>query len=107
MTSDEAELARLAGLSFSHPNGFDRLVIASDPDSGARLRVHVWWNGGRTTGAGHIHNHPWTFASRILAGVCPGADYAGMEKVLLLCTTETKTTADLEAFANALEGALA
>jgi hypothetical protein len=68
VTSDEGELARLAGLSFSHPNGFDRLVIASDPDSGARLRVHVWWNDDRTTGAGHIHNHPWTFASRILAG---------------------------------------
>ena len=45
--------------------------------------------------------------SRILAGVCPGADYAGMEKVLLLCTTETKSAADLESFANALEGALA
>jgi glycine dehydrogenase subunit 1 len=45
--------------------------------------------------------------ARILAGVCPGADYAGMEKVLLLCTTETKSAADLESFANALEAALA
>jgi glycine dehydrogenase subunit 1 len=46
-------------------------------------------------------------ASRILAGVCPGGDYAGMENVLLLCTTETKTAADLDAFANALADALA
>ena len=67
--SDRAALERLARLSFAHPNGFDRLVIASDPDSGARLRVHVWWDDDdRTIGAGHIHNHPWSFASRILAG---------------------------------------
>jgi glycine dehydrogenase subunit 1 len=44
---------------------------------------------------------------RILAGVCPGADYAGMQNVLLLCTTETKSSEDLEAFASALEAALA
>jgi glycine dehydrogenase subunit 1 len=44
---------------------------------------------------------------RILAGVCPGPDYAGMDKVLLLCTTETKTADDLETFASALEAALA
>jgi glycine dehydrogenase subunit 1 len=44
---------------------------------------------------------------RILAGVCPGADFAGMENVLLLCTTETKTADDLEAFATALEAAIA
>ena len=44
---------------------------------------------------------------RILAGVSLGRDYAGMDSVLLACTTETKTMADIESFALALESALA
>ena len=44
---------------------------------------------------------------RILAGVALGRDFAGMENVLLACTTETKSAADIEAFAKALEDALA
>ncbi|OGT56389.1 MAG: glycine dehydrogenase (aminomethyl-transferring) [Gammaproteobacteria bacterium RIFCSPHIGHO2_12_FULL_63_22] len=44
---------------------------------------------------------------RILAGVALGRDYAGMDGVLLACTTETKTMADIESFALALESALA
>src|SRR3990167_9357560 len=36
---------------------------------------------------------------RILAGVALGRDYAGMDGVLLACTTETKTMADIESFA--------
>ncbi|MBP8081024.1 MAG: aminomethyl-transferring glycine dehydrogenase subunit GcvPA [Arenimonas sp.] len=44
---------------------------------------------------------------RILAGVALGSDFAGMENVLLVCTTETKNAADIEAFAKALENALA
>jgi len=44
---------------------------------------------------------------RILAGFALGGDFAGMEHVLLACTTETKNAADIEAFAQALETALA
>ena len=43
---------------------------------------------------------------RILAGVALGHDFSGMENVLLVCTTETKSAADIEAFAEALERAL-
>jgi glycine dehydrogenase subunit 1 len=44
---------------------------------------------------------------RILAGVALSGDFGGMENVLLACTTETKSAADIEAFATALESALA
>ena len=44
---------------------------------------------------------------RILAGVALARDYAGMDATLLVCTTETKSAADIERFALALESALA
>ena len=44
---------------------------------------------------------------RILAGVALGRDYANMDATLLVCTTETKSAADIERFALALESALA
>jgi len=44
---------------------------------------------------------------RILAGVALGGDYAGREREMLVCATETKRAEDIEAFATALEAALA
>ena len=44
---------------------------------------------------------------RILAGVDLGRDFPGMDNRLLVCATETKSAQDIEAFATALELALA
>ena len=44
---------------------------------------------------------------RILAGVALGRDFDGQENALLVCATETKSAADIEVFAAALEAALA
>jgi hypothetical protein len=45
--------------------------------------------------------------ARIVAGVSLGDDFAGRERELLVCATETKRGDDIEAFATALEAALA
>lgn len=66
LLSDREELVRLAALSFRHPNSFDRLVVASN-EARPRIRVHVWWASDEG-GAEHVHNHPWSFASRVLVG---------------------------------------
>lgn len=43
---------------------------------------------------------------RILAGVALSRDFSSRDNALLICTTETKTLADIETFATALEAAL-
>jgi glycine dehydrogenase subunit 1 len=108
-------------MAITGPEGLRRVAAASASNL-ASLRSRLEKIPGvraRFGGADHFHEVALELpkaaqpvieqlaGQRILAGVCPGADYAGMENVLLLCTTETKTKADLEAFANALEAALA
>jgi glycine dehydrogenase subunit 1 len=108
-------------MAITGPEGLRRVASASAANLAA-LRARLEKIPGvraRFPEAAHFHEAAFELpvaaqpvieklaGARILAGVCPGADFAGMEKVLLLCTTETKSAADLEAFANALEGALA
>jgi glycine dehydrogenase subunit 1 len=108
-------------MSIVGPEGLRRVAAASAANLAAltaRLAKHP---GVRALHADRPHFHEAAFAlpkpaqavverlaaQRILAGVALGADYAGMDDALLLCTTETKSAADIEAFAAALESALA
>src|SRR4051794_39998809 len=62
------DLARLASLSYSHPNGFDKLVLFCA--SGYKLALHAW-NVTHVCPAeegGDIHDHRWAFASAVLSG---------------------------------------
>jgi len=108
-------------MSIVGPEGLRRVAAASAANLAALAARLASIPGVRPLHAGKAHFHEAAFAlpkpaqavvealaaNRILAGVALGADYAGMEDALLLCTTETKTAADLEAFAQALASALA
>jgi glycine dehydrogenase subunit 1 len=108
-------------MAITGPEGLRRVAAASASNLAA-LRARLEKIPGvraRFPGADHFHEAAVELPTaaqpvieklagkRILAGVCPGADYAGMQNVLLLCTTETKSKDDLEAFASELEAALA
>jgi hypothetical protein len=51
---------------FRHPNGFEKLVIYEDANSGCRLRVHHWAAG--TISDSDIHNHRWNCSSLTIQG---------------------------------------
>lgn len=62
---DAAQLQKLAALSYSHVNGFRKLVIASHSREGPKIRLHIW--DGATV-ADQTHSHSWDFASVVLFG---------------------------------------
>jgi hypothetical protein len=62
---DAAKLQKLAALSYSHVNGFRKLVIASHSREGPQIRLHIW--DGATI-ADQTHSHSWDFASVVLFG---------------------------------------
>jgi hypothetical protein len=66
---EEGDLARLAALSYRHPNHFDKLVLA-DLSGGQKIVVHTWpaAPADRPHRDGNLHNHRWHFATRVLAG---------------------------------------
>ncbi len=58
----------VSGHSYRHPNGFNKIVLASTA-TGVKLRLHVWQLlGDELQVDPHIHNHRWNFASRVLVG---------------------------------------
>jgi glycine dehydrogenase subunit 1 len=107
-------------MAITGPEGLRRVAAASAANLAAlRTRLEKI-PGVRARFADALHFHEAAFelpksaqsvieqlaGQRILAGVALGRDYAGMENVLLACTTETKSAADIESFAGALERAL-
>lgn len=59
-------LTRIAAASYSHPNGFRKLVLEERRD-GTKLRVHHWPASGPSR-TSNVHNHRWSFASAIMVG---------------------------------------
>ncbi|MGV9834275.1 hypothetical protein ACWDUL_08775 [Nocardia niigatensis] len=57
---DRPELMRLS----EHYDILDKVVLHDDPDSGVRIRLHVFLPGYFD----RPHNHRWSYASRILRG---------------------------------------
>lgn len=51
--------------SYRHPNGFEKIVLASDLPGAEELRIHRWCNDAEDT---NIHSHAWDFQSYILKG---------------------------------------
>ena len=108
-------------MAITGPEGLRRVAAASTANL-ATLRARLEKIPGvRVRHAGQLHFHEAAFdlprpaaaviehlaTQRILAGVSLGRDFEGMDNVLLACATETKSAADIEAFAQALERALA
>ena len=108
-------------MAITGPEGLRRVAAASASNLQAlRARLEkIPGVSARFDGQAHFHEAAFDLpkpaqavveklaGQRILAGVALGRDYAGMDGVLLACTTETKTMADIESFALALESALA
>jgi hypothetical protein len=63
---DDARAAFHAGLSYTHPLGFEKIILI-DAEREFALRLHVWWPTGEPE-VEHVHNHRFGFASVILAG---------------------------------------
>lgn len=64
--TDRDHLAEISRQSFAHPNGFDCLPLENRHPS-YRVRLHVWWPED-TLVTEDVHNHAWSFASRVLRG---------------------------------------
>ena len=108
-------------MALTGPEGLRRVAAASASNLAA-LRARLEKIPGVRARFGHqSHFHEAAFdlpkpahvivdklaGERILAGVALARDYTGMDATLLVCTTETKSAADIERFALALESALA
>jgi hypothetical protein len=59
-------LTEIAAQSFAHPNGFDSIPLENRHPA-YRVRLHVWWPEDALV-TEDVHNHAWSFASRILSG---------------------------------------
>jgi hypothetical protein len=69
ITSDRTLAAEVSRRSYSHSNGFAKLVVQINDESGFRLRLHVWPADDRhRSGYEDIHTHRWPFASIVLGG---------------------------------------
>lgn len=58
-------LSQIAENSYSHENGFDKIVLCSQ--NGLKLRLHCWLQS-RIDYTENIHNHRWDFCSYIISG---------------------------------------
>jgi hypothetical protein len=78
---DEEALVEVARRSYSHPNGFAKIVLCVG--GGYGIRLHVWHQkAGKWISDAHPHGHRWEFASWIVAG--------GLREVTFAEATEGK-----------------
>jgi hypothetical protein len=64
---DPIRLSHAASLSYTHVNGFTKIVLLAPSGTRVKLRLHLWTgrNGGTDE---HIHNHAWAFSSVLITG---------------------------------------
>lgn len=61
----------IAGRSYRHANGFDKIVLCQDTRHRFKLRLHCWQSSIRACDdfrKEDAHNHRWPFATKILVG---------------------------------------
>lgn len=71
---DRDTCASIAQRSYAHANGFDKIVLCSDPGRW-HLRLHIWWPED-TPIQQDVHNHAWNYASLVAAGRLTHTFYA-------------------------------
>lgn len=76
--NDEDHLAEIARQSFAHPNGFDSIPLENSHPS-HRVRLHVWWPDAPLV-TEDVHNHAWSFGSRLLSGALTFQTYRPAEQ---------------------------
>lgn len=72
--NDPVKLKNVAKSSYNHLLGFDKIVIKENPETGDKLRLHVWWPEA-PDGDDNIHPHRWSFNSVILIGEIENQKY--------------------------------
>lgn len=75
LIEDDAALSEVAGRSYGHPNGFEKIVLHIG--GGYGIRLHVWHRrNGRWISDANPHGHRWEFASWIVTGSLLEITYA-------------------------------
>lgn len=88
----DPETARLVcSRSYTHPNGFAKVVLARN--GGEQLRLHFWSNGATDSSSGDPHDHRWSYVSIPLAGKFTEQRFditkATRDRYLYLCRPRT------------------
>ncbi len=65
---DEQALQEIAGRSYPHPIGFDKLVLYDDKATGFKFRLHIYWRGNQRAAMERTHLHRFEMASAIVTG---------------------------------------
>jgi hypothetical protein len=73
IVEDDDQVVRSAGLSSSHPLGFDKLVLHAT--ARYQVRLHVWWPHLRAPRE-DIHDHRFDFISSVVTGRLYVENYA-------------------------------
>lgn len=63
--ANRALFATVLSGSYTHDNGFDKIVLFSNDN--LKIRLHIWWPNHRPFFE-NIHNHRWDFCSKLLLG---------------------------------------
>jgi hypothetical protein len=63
--SNQTAIANIAAKSYSHENGFDKIILFENELF--KLRLHLWLKDNIKYSE-NIHNHRWDFCSKILLG---------------------------------------
>jgi len=69
--------------SYTHDNGFDKIVFFEDNETKLKMRLHVWHPlviPGTKRVRQNVHNHRWDFASIVLLGHADQLTYRFAEK---------------------------
>lgn len=73
LINDRDALRRVAKRSYTHNNGFDKIVLLRGLHPAHQLRLHIWWRGA--TADPHIHSHSANFATCLITGAYRMAIY--------------------------------
>jgi hypothetical protein len=77
--SNSQYIAKVAQDSYSHYNGFDKVVLLNSSSPSYKLRLHVWWQS-RYHISENAHNHRWNFATKLVKGSYQYEQYVRGEK---------------------------
>ncbi len=63
--------------SYTHDNGFDKIVLFEDLETRMKMRLHIWYPvpGEARRARQNVHNHRWDFSSIVLLGKVEQATY--------------------------------
>lgn len=64
--------------SYTHDNGFDKIVLFQDHNTRMKMRLHIWHPSiipNTRRARQNVHNHRWDFSSAVLIGHATNVSY--------------------------------